>query len=315
MAKNTNKKQQQEGISIAQRPDVDQLPQAANALTPAAGSWISSLAKVLKQTQPCAESRMRTMISCDVRSGKPSIYVPPDMAELQPRSLSYLHAFARTHELQLVEDRRRVSVQPLHDKRNQNSPAIVKGVGELLQQLGMPGPVRVQSSPHRLAADSPHIGMDKLIQMAAVACPSAKRTAIEPNRTLGDVLDDNYQPINAFGCKLITADTSTVLSHFDSDHFRAVGYSAGKQYVMHLFLAGGLMSTPKLWADFHTLTRTDFQFHLFNAANAKDDVGLFYATFYFDVAETPAPWWLNTWADSRLTSGIESEPPLLRRAG
>ncbi len=255
------------------------------------------------------------MVCCDVRSGKPSIYVPPDMAELQPRSLRYLHAFARTHDLQLVEDRRRISVQPLHDKRNQSSPAIARALGELLQQLGMPGAVRTQSAPHRLGADSPHISIDRLVQMANVACPKSKRTAIPPNRTLIDILDDSDAPITAFGCKLMTADTSTVLSHFDSDRFRAIGYSAGKQYVMHVCLAGGTMSDPSLWASFRTLTRTDFQFHLFTAADARDDVGLFYATFYLDVSGAPTPWWQNTWADTRITDIIESEPPLLRRAG
>lgn len=258
---------------------------------------------------------MRTMISCDVRSGKPSIYVPPDMAELQPRSLRYLHVFARRHDLQLVEDRRRVAIQPVHEKRGRSEPALAKALGELLRQLGMPGNARSQSNPHRLSADSQHISISRLIRMAAFAAPKAKAVQVEPNRPLTEVLDNSDKPINAYGCKLVSADANTVLSHFESPHFRAIGYSAGKQYIMHVCMAGGPLSDPEMWANFHTLTRSDFQFQLFNAHNPKNDLGLFYATFYLDVSNAPAPWWLTTWTDTRIAAITGDQPPLLRKAG
>lgn len=279
------------------------------------GQWVVPLAGLFAKTQQSPESRMRTMVSCDIRSGRQSIYVPPDMAELQPRSLRYLHVFARQHDLQLVEDRRRVAVQPVREKRNSTSPVIAKALGQLLQQLGMPGDVRALSSPHRLGADSQHISISRLIRMAAFAAPKAKHAQVLPNRSLIDVLDNDHQAINAYGCKLVSADSSTVLSHFDSPNFRAIGYSAGKQYVIHVCMAGGPLSDPSLWASFHTLTRADFQFQLFNAQNPRDDMGLFYATFYLDVSQTPSPWWLNTWADTRLVADASSEPVLLKRAG
>ena len=257
---------------------------------------------------------MRTIISCDVRAGKPSIYIPPDMAELQPRSLRYLHVFARRHDLQLVEDRRRVAIQPMLEKRGHNEPVMARALGELLQQLGMPGSARKQSNPHRLSADSQHISISRLIRMAAFAAPQAKSVKVDPNRFLTEVLDNNNNPINAYGCKLMSADASTVLSHFDSPHFRGIGYSAGKQYIMHVCMAGGPLSDPAMWANFHTLTRSDFQFQLFNAHNPQNDLGLFYATFYLDVSNAPAPWWLNTWGDTRLAAGAAQQPTLLRRA-
>ena len=259
--------------------------------------WVCALAKLGRSTLPSSESRMRTMISCDVRKGKQSIFVPPDMSELQPRSLRYLHAFARHHDLRLVEDRRRVSVRPFNEKRNRTAPVIAKGLSELLKQLGLPGDIRSPSTPHRLAADSTHIPIDRLIRMAAFSAPQAKRVIVEPNRSLLDILNGKSAPINAFGCKLISEDISTVLSHFSSPTFRGIGYSAGKQYIMHVCLAGGRITDPALWADFHTLTRTDFQFQLFQAKDVRNDLGLFYATFYIDLTGTPTPWWLNSWPD------------------
>jgi len=276
--------------------------------------WVVPLANRIAQTNESPETRMRTMISCDVRAGKPSLYVPPDMTELQPRSLRYLHAFARRNDLQLVEDRRRVSIQPVHEQRGRNQSALAKGMGELLRQLGMPGRARTLSSPHRLSADSQHVSIGRLIRMAAFAAPLAKAVKVEANRHLNEVLDHSSDPINAFACKLVSADTSTILSHFDAPHFRAIGYSAGKQYIMHLCVAGGPITAPKLWTHFHTLTRSDFQFQLFNAQSPKNDIGLFYATFYLDLSGTPAPWWLTTWSDTRLNTGIGYEPPILRQA-
>ncbi|MFK7860914.1 MAG: hypothetical protein AB8B64_19000 [Granulosicoccus sp.] len=278
-------------------------------------NWLGSLARLASITQQSPESRIRTMVSCDILSGKPSIYVPPDMAELQPDSLRYLHTFARQNDLQLVEDRRRVSVQPISEKRSPVSPIISKAVSELLQQLGMPGDARQQSRPHRLSADSQHINMNKLIRMAAFAAPRAKRVVVQPNRRLVDVLDGDTRPIVAYASKLTTADSSTVISHFDSPHFHGIGYSAGKQYVVHVCVAGGPLANPLLWSGFHTLTRTDFQFQLFKAQNPRHDLGLIYATFYLDLSDSPTPWWLSTWADNRLASDSSNEPVLLKRVG
>lgn len=276
--------------------------------------WITSLAEQTRDTRHSAETRMRTIISCDVRASKQTLYVPPDMAALQPRSLRYLNSFARQHDLQLVEDRRRVSIQNTKDKRAGTAPVVAKALGELLKQLGMPGVARPQSSPHRLGSDSPHIDITKLVRMAAHAAPDAKRIRVQPNRTLAGVLGNNSEAINVYACKLMSADSKTVLSHFDSPKFRALGYSTGKQYVMHVCVGGGALADPELWADFHTLTRCDFRFQLLNAPDPKNDIGLLYATYYFDVAEAPAPWWLNAWADLRSSANENVHVTLLKRA-
>ena len=266
-------------------------------------SWVENLAKVIRKTDHSTESRMRTVISCDIRANKPALFVPPDMAELQPQSLRYLHSFANTNDMTLVEDRRRVEVQPIIEQRDKKPPMIALGLSMLLKQTGVPGSPRSLSEPHRLNADSPHIGIAKLIEMAAFSAAESKRVVVLPNRMMVNVLNNDTQPISGFACKMISADSTSILSHFHSPQFRAIGYSAGSQYVMHVCLAGGPVRNPALWAHHHTLTRTNFRFQLFPGKRPIDDFGLFYATFYMDLAAAPAPWWLDE-ADTEVTDPL-----------
>ena len=277
--------------------------------------WVSGLTHLATSTQPSAESRVRTVVSCDIRSGRKAMFVPPDMPQLQPRSLQYLRAFALTHDLQLVEDRRRVTVTPVRDMRNSPTPAICKALGELLQQLGLPGATRLQSWPHRLGRDSQHIEISKLIKMAAFAAPKAKRSSIELNASLKEVINNKADTIDVYGCKLVSEEISAVLGIFETTGFRAVGYSTGKQYVIHICLAGGELSAPELWADFHLLSSTDFRLQLHEARDPSKDVGLFYTTVYLDLSEAPTPWWLNTWAENTQSAINSIEPYTLQQTG
>jgi len=277
-------------------------------------TWIDALAQSLKDTSLSCESRIRTMIGCEIIGGKPSMYVPPDMAELQPDSLQYLHAFAQAYDYQLVEDRRRVTVQPIIEKRRQDISVMSRAISELLQQLGMPGRSRSPSSPHRLAADSQHLDIARLVRMAAFAAPTAKRVQVTPNQRLSDILDNSTQPISAYGCRMMSADAQTVLSHFDAPQFKGIGYSAGKQYVMHLCLGGGSLSSPQLWSSFHTLTCSDFQFQLYKGFESQEDYGLVFATFYLDIAKAPGAWWLSNWTKNTMRSDTFNEPMVLRLA-
>jgi hypothetical protein len=256
--------------------------------------WVESLGAVARRAGPLAEYRMKTRLNFDIRSSKPSLFVPPDMAELQPASLRYLHTFTQRHEMTLVEDRRALELQPTIEQRDQSAPMLAIGISLLLKQTGLPGIAKVLSNPHRLNADSPCIPIPTLVQMAAHAVSRSKRVVILPNRMIVNVLDNDTQPIAGYACKLLSKDGNTVLSHFDSKNFRAIGYSAGNQYIMHVCLAGGPLNNPLIWANFHTLTRTDIQFQLFPGKLPANDFGLFYATYYLNMAEAPLPWWLNT---------------------
>lgn len=257
-------------------------------------SWVNSAAAGSKQRHETAESRVKTVLTCQNVDNKNAIFVPSDMAELQPRSLNYLQKFAQKNKLTLIEDRRKVQVQPLIEKRVVHTPKLVLGMSMLLKQAGMPGAARALSEPHRLNPDSPYFNISTLLDMAAFSMPRAKRVKLDPNRMTVKALHGNTQPITAYACNIKTENTTTVLSHFESEKLRAIGYSAGSQYVFHLVVAGGSINDPQLWADLETLQMTEFRFQLCAGSKPSEDYGLFYSTLYLDLAKAPYPWWLET---------------------
>lgn len=256
--------------------------------------WVESVSHCLAHTYPGNVVRTRTMLSCDFQSSKGSLFVPPDMAELQPASLEYLHIFAQAHDLTLIEDRRRLQLKPLLDRRQPAAPMIARAIAELLSAAGLPGKAPDVSNPHRLNDDSPHIDMTQLIQMAAFAAPDSKKVQLPVNSKLANVLNNDTQPITAYASNVKSTETSTILSIFDAPRFRAIGYSSGTQYIVHVCLAGGPISNPQLWTDLHTLTRTDFQFQLMTSPQKDHTLGLFYHSFYFDMWSHQSPWWIES---------------------
>ena len=227
-------------------------------------------------------SRLHTTLSCNVRNERPVLFLPPEMGSLQPRSLAYLRAFARRHGFGLIEDRRHVDVQPIVERRDGTPSELALGISLLLKQTGMPGGARTLSNPHRLASDGVHVELDELVRMAARVRERSKRVVLLPNRMIAGATGSDTHPIVARACRVGTADAATVLSQFESPSFRCVGYSTGRQYVMHVFLAGGLAGAPELWTRLHTLTHTDFRFRLFPGERPAHDFGLLHATFHYD---------------------------------
>lgn len=257
--------------------------------------WIEGLAKSLRRAGDHGRPTARTALGCDVGTeGRSRLFVPPEMPTLQPASLRWLLRFAAANEFALVEDRRGRREEPFMDRRSGTPPAMALGLGLLLKQSGLPGPVARLSSPHRHAADSPFIDLPELVALAAHAAPRSKRVVVLPNRPLVDVLQGDTGPIAGYACRMDSAPARTVLSHFEGPSLRCAGYSAGTQYVVHLLLGGGPASAPALWSDPATLARTDLRFRLFRGRGERHDFGLLYSTFWFDVADRrPAPWWLE----------------------
>lgn len=274
-------------------------------------TWVRPLVDVVEMTDLSVESRLRTSISCDIQSRQPTLYWPSDMAELQVRNYRYLQRFAKNNGFKLLEDRRNMDVQPILEKRDRKPAMIALGLSLLMKQTGVSGAARIPSEPHRLNADSRHIGLGKLIKMAAYSAPTSKRVVVLPNRILVNALKDT-QPISGYACKLNDSGKTTILSHFDSPYFRSIGYSTGSQYVTHICLAGGPRHIASLWTQLPTLTNTDFKFQLFPAKCASDDFGLFYITFYLNMAENPAPWWVT--ADTHKEDPVDVKTDLHRKA-
>ena len=257
--------------------------------------WPGRLARIMHRAGTTDSApRLHTTLSCNVRGRRPVLFLPPEMGTLQPRSLGYLRAFARHHGFGLVEDRRRADIRPIVEQRDRTPSRLAMGISLLLKQSGMPGGARTLSNPHRLNADSLHIELDELVRMAARGRERSKRVVMLPNRLLVEITGEDTHPIVGRACRVESAAGSTVLSQFESPAFRCLGYSTGRQYVVHVFLAGGPTHAPELWSRLHTLTRTDFRFRLFPAGQPAHDFGLFHATFHFDVAGgEDTPWWLS----------------------
>lgn len=255
--------------------------------------WIEGLARVISMTADRGPAALRTALACAVTPERKTLFLPPEMPTLQPDTLRYLNAFAQRNGFDLVEDRRRNRVSPLRDQRDGKPPAVALGLAMLMKQTGLPGPTAMLSEPHRLAPDSPLIDVPELVRMAAGSVRRSKRIVLLPNQPLVDVLDNDTQPISGYACKFDSEAAKTVLSHFDGPAIRCIGYSTGRQYVMHLFLAGGPLAAPTLWTHPRTLTRTQLRFRLFRGRHPSLDFGLLYSTFYYDMgSRQPTPWWL-----------------------
>lgn len=256
-------------------------------------SWVRSIAEAVNRTQDSAESKIKSAVTCRKINNKNILFVPADMAEFQPRTLRYLHKFAQTNKFTLIEDRRSIQAGVIIEKRAQKDPMMVLGMGMLLKQAGMPGPARPLSEPHRLNPENPFFPISTLIDMAAFSAGRSKSTVLPPNRITVKALDNDTQPISGYACNIKTDKTTILLSHFESDNLRAIGYSAGNQFVLHLCLGGGALQNPALWTNMNTLQSTDFRFQLFTGKKPSDDFGLFYATLYLDLSQAPLPSWLT----------------------
>jgi len=281
------------------------------------GSWIQDVDRALGLTAGESAPTVRTMLSCHVTDERRMLYVPPEMTTLQERGLSYLGVLAMRNDFQMAEDRRRADINTINEQREGRPAAAALGLALMMQQAGLQGSTASLSRPHRLGPASPLIDVPDLISMSAYAAPSSKQIVLLPNQPLLEVLDNNTQPIAGFGCHLQTRQTPTLLTHFHAEFLRCIGYSTGGQYVMHLLLGGGPLSSPSLWTRPRTLTRTDIRFRLFLGHDPAQDFGLLYSTFYYNMSERiPLPWWLHeTQPAAEIEAQADAEIDTLAEAG
>jgi len=226
---------------------------------------------------------LKTIISTDGKNGKLALYVPPEMSEFQPENLRFLHAMATRNGCTLIEDRREIDMRPLTERRDLKPHKLAKGISQLIKQAGMPGPHAQLSSPHRLALDNPNFAVHQLIDMVAASVSRSKRVVMLPTPSLVATTGNETHPISAHGCKLITAEAVITLSFFNSPGFKAIGYLANSQFVMHVLLGGGPMKSPHIWANYDTMLKNRFKFQLFRSTQPGQDFGLLYSTFFFDI--------------------------------
>lgn len=246
-------------------------------------SWINGLSSIVHLSDKRLDPSLKTIISSDVKNGKLALFVPPEMSQLQPENLRYLHALASRNGCMLIEDRRGAEIRPLVEQRDLKPNKLVIGIGELLKQAGLPGPNATLSKPHRLTPGNPHFDITLLIDMVAATVSKSKRVVILPTTSMVETTGNETHPISAYACKLVTADVNLTLCYFDSPGFKAIGYIAHDQFVVHVLIGGGQLKSPHIWANFDAMLKNRFRFQLFRCAQIGQDFGLLYNTFYLDI--------------------------------
>jgi len=252
-------------------------------IIPDSESWINGLSSIMRLSDTRLDPSLKTVISSDVKNGKLALFVPPEMSDLQPENLRYLHALASRNGCMLIEDRRTSEIRPLVEQRDLKPHQLAIGIGELLKQTGMPGSQAKLSSPHRLLQGNPHIDVPDLVDMVSATVSKCKQVVVLPTPAMVETTGNETHPIRAYACKLVTADANLTLSFFDSPGFKAIGYIASNQFVIHVFIGGGSLRSPHIWANFDAMLKNRFRFQLFRSTQPGQDFGLLYNTFYLDI--------------------------------
>lgn len=262
-------------VATATKPETQTAPDGA--------SWINGLSSIMQLSDNRPKSDLRTIVSSDVKNGKLALFVPPEMSELQPDNLRYLHAMASRNGCMLIEDRRTSDIRPLVEQRDLKPHKMISGISELLKMTGMPGPDPTLSQPHRLKPDNQHIPVTLLIDMVSASVKSSKKVVLLPTPAMVKSTGNETHPISAYACKLVLEDQDVTLSYFDSPGFKAIGYVADTQFVMHVFIGGGPLRSPHIWANTDAMLKNRFRFQLFRSKQPGQDFGLLYNTFYLDI--------------------------------
>ena len=255
--------------------------------------WLIGLNKVLDLTDRTSRQGLKTNLSCRLADNRASLFLPPDMAQLQPETLAYLHALGAAHDITLVEDRRKISLSPTVDKRNTRPSDLAIGVSLLLKQTGLPGPAHSLSAPHVLREHNHTIELPRLIAMAAKLHPKSKKVIFLPNRFLTGNFTEQASPMTGYACKSSCDRQNITLSYFTAPEFRSVGYITGDQFVLHVLLAGGSIRDPKIWSSWDTMTNASFRCQVFRSPVPGHNFGVLYSTFYIDLESSMEnqDWW------------------------
>jgi len=267
--------------------------------------WIQALSQGLSFTDQRVRQGLRATVSSKIIDDKVHLFIPPELAQLQPDVLRYLHALGAAHNFTLVEDRRSVDIEPIAERRSARPNDLALGVSLLLKQTGLPGPAHSLSEPHILRPDNPRITLPRLIRMAAQVQADSKKVIFVPNRFLTGDFGQQAEPMMGYACRVITHDEQLVLSYFDAAEFHALGYISNDQFVIHVFLAGGPITAPRIWSPLGIITDAAFRCQIFTSNSPAHHVGLLYNTFYIDMETSmeDESWWAGIEPDEPLADG------------
>ena len=306
---------------VQQMSQLQQSTEAESKTAGESGHWVSRLREHLTGAEPKAKARLRTTLHYKLVGTDRSLLVPPELAEDQPETLQYLHRFASAHELTLIEDRRRLELAPIVERRKSGTPNTAMAISLLLKQLGTPGPAPRLSSPHMLRPGNHKIDLDRLIRIADGVRAESKTIAVTPGNFIKERLMKQSETVEIHACRLqnpsslstraattasftagddkkVEAETSDdddalTFAQFHAEDFHAIGYITGDQLVVTVFLGGGPLASPELWTDTECLSDSPFHCQIFPSPYQNQTCGIFYQTFYIDHDEA---------IDSSLTS-------------
>jgi len=255
-------------------------------------AWIEMVRDHLAGANQKVHSSLRATLQCKIVGNEPSLLTPPELAEDQPEVLEYLHAFTRANSLSLIEDRRRLDLGPIVEKRKAETPNLAMGICLLLKQTGLPGPTHSLCSPHSLRPGNRKINVAELVRLAAAIQPSSRKIVFLPNAFVRTRLLGETENMIGHACKVSTSNGSNdtqsddkpiTVVQFESRDFHALGYVTNNQLVVTVYLAGGPICQPSLWTHFYNLAETPFTCQVFESPYEGQMYGIFHKTFYIEL--------------------------------
>lgn len=278
-------------------PDKDTKAATDTSDLPESERWICAVRDQLAGANQKVEARLRANLQCKIVGNEPSLLVPPELAEDQPEILEYLHAFTSKNSLSLIEDRRRLELAPIVEKRRHQTPNLAMGISLLLKQTGLPGPTRALSSPHTLNAGNRKIDVAELIRLGAAILPRSRKIVFLPNafvrtRLLGETgnmvghaCKVTSQPKETSGADSGASEPATTFVQYETRDFHALGYVTNNQFVVTVYLAGGPIINPSLWTHFYNLAESPFTCQILDSPFAGQMYGIFHKTYYIDLED------------------------------
>ncbi len=253
--------------------------------------WLNHVTGFLAGANNDCLTRLRTTLQCKHVGGEPSLLVPPDLAQDQPETLEYLNSFAAVTALTLIEDRRRLALAPIVEKRRNDLPDMAMAFSMLLQQTGLPGSLPTLSSPHTLDQTSRKIDITQLLRAANHIDSQSRKVVVVPKAFVRERLLEHEDSLSVRACKLTLTDSRTKdeenlpvsFVQYHSSDFHAIGYKTETQFIVSVYLAGGPIVKPETWSSFETLSQSPFQCQIFASPYPRQSCALFYRTFYFDL--------------------------------
>lgn len=255
--------------------------------------WLGHVGEFLSGAETDCLPRLRTTLQCKLVGKDPSLLVPPDLAQDQPEILEYLTRFAAVSALTLIEDRRRLALAPIVERRRNNLPDMAMALSMLLQQTGLPGPLPTLSSPHSLHKTSRKIDVGQLLRAARQVTDQSRKVIVIPKSFVRKRLSEHEDSLSVRACQLTLDDNQTKdtqepndpipFVQFHASDFHAIGYKTDAQFILCAYLAGGPIAQPETWSSFKALSQSPFQCQIFNSPYPHQNSALFYRMFYFDL--------------------------------